>query len=443
MSKKTKRHVKKVASEKKVPRISVMEQQKKRRSKLYAMISVVVGIVVIAAIVIGAIISGNSGKPDSELVDGHFAQKEGFFEMSIPKDWSMKTSLVETAPYGLENCQYPYLFLPPTAPKPTENAEGSETTIPEISKTNIICAVFTPGAKKEDIEKFLTGQNMIAEQDIVQYFGSKGKLEGLKLEKANAWVFGEKPLKVLTSGSAAAYIEGESFTAYMHGKFEDEASRKQILDAFKSIVTKNVEPANLKEYTDKFGYATIPTPEGWKCDLSSDALQVHQIFKDYGALFYPAGSKNKLEMSPEDLKNRMQENDGKKIEGEITTGITFTMPFRDYLAAYIIDPKTNPAAFNKALADFFVGFKMNSIENPYEWIKKTAVEKGTQMEKCQGKYFINDPIQIMNVKPEKSIFGVIESKDGMVVLMGGWTNDGVKDIIIDTINKITAAPKGK
>lgn len=442
MPKKTKRHIKRDTTDKKVPRISVMEQQKKRRSKLYLWLSVGATALIVVALVIGAIVGGGSKAPDSELANNHFKQKDGYFEMDVPGGWTMNTSLVDTAPYGLENCQAPYLFKPADAIKNTEKTGDSATDIAGISPNNILCAVFTKDAKVEDIEKFLTGQNIISEQNIVQFFESKGKLMGTKIENANAWLFGDKPIKELTSGSIVAYIQGDNFTAYLHGKFDSEKTRDEIIKSFKSIKSTIVEQVNLTEYKDMFGYVTVPTPDGWKCDVSSDVLPMHQLIRDYGALFYPAGAQTKFQLTPQDLKNKLETKDGKKIDGEVLSGISLSMPMRDFLAVYVIDPKTNPVAFDNSLEQMMVGFGLNKIKHPYDWIKENA-QKGTAMEKCQGKYFINDPIQIMQVKPVKSIFGLIEAKDGNVVIMGGWTNDGIKKIIIDTLNKITAAPKSK
>ncbi len=442
MPKKTKRHIKREPVSKKIPRISVMEQQKKRRSKLYLWLSVGATALIVIAITIGALVANRPKAPESELIGNHFKQKTGYFEMDTPKDWIMQNTLAATAPYGLENCQYPYLFKPAneTADKPASG--DSATVTADLAPNNILCAVFTKDAKADDIEKFLLGQNIIAETNLVEFFSSKGKVMGTKIENVKGWIFGDKPMKELVAGSVVAYIEGNDFTAYLHGKFDSDANRDEIIKSFKSIKTNEVEPANLTEFKDMFGYVTVPTPEGWKCDVSSDVLQIHQIVKDYGAIFYPAGENKRMQFSPEQLKTMMEGKEGKKIEGEVSMSTSFSMPLSNYLAVYIIDPKTNPAAFDNALEQFVVGFGMNGIKNPYDWIKENA-KKGTSMEKSQGKYFINDPIQIMQVKPVNSIFGLIESKDGNVVLMGGWTNDGIKKIIIDTINKITAAPKSK
>lgn len=441
MPKKTKRHIKRDSTDKKVPRISVMEQQKKRRSKLYLWLSVGATAVIVVALIIGAIVGGGSKAPDSELANNHFKQKDGYFEMDVPGGWIMNTSLVDTAPYGLENCQAPYLFKPVDAVKNTEKTGDSATNIVGISPNNILCAVFTKDAKVEDIEKFLTGQNIISEQNIVQFFESKGKLMGTKIENANAWLFGDKPMKELTSGSIVAYIQGESFTAYLHGRFDSEATREAIIKSFKSIQSKEVEPANLAEYADPLGFVKIPTPEGWKLDTTTDTLRMHQIIQDAGAIFYPAGSNNKMNLTPEDIQNRLTK-DGKKIDGTVQGGISLPMPLRDYLSVYVLDKDTSAETMNGVFKNF-IGFGLNNIEKPYTWIVDSLKDKGTAMESCSGKYFIGEPIQIMGLKPVKSLFGIIEAKDGKVLLMGGWTNDGIKKIIIDTLNKITAAPKSK
>lgn len=442
MPKKTKRHIKREPVAKKVPRISVMEQQKKRRSKLYLWLSVGATALIVVALVIGAIVGGGSKAPDSELVGNHFKQKDGYFEMDVPGNWIMKTSLVDTAPYGLENCQAPYLFKPEDAVKNTEKTGDSATDVAGISPNNILCAVFTKDAKIDDIQKFLTGQNIIAEDDLVQFFSSKGKVMGTKIENANAWLFGDKPMKELTSGSVVAYVEGNEFTAYIHGKFDNDKTRDEIIKSFKTIHSKDVEPANLPEYTDPLGFVNIPTPEGWKLDTTSDSLRMHQIVQNAGAIFYPSGTTSKMNFSPEDIQNKLTTKDGKKIEGTVQGGFSLPMPLRDYLAVYVLDKGTKPETMNGILANF-IGFGSNKIDKPFNWIESSVMDKGIAMEKCQGRYFISDPVQIMTVKPKNSVFGIIEAKDGKVLLMGGWTNDGIKKIIIDTINKITAAPKSK
>lgn len=441
MPKKTKRHIKREPVAKKVPRISVMEQQKKRRSKLYLWLSVGATALIVVALVIGAIVGGGSKAPDSELVNNHFKQKDGYFEMDVPSNWIMKTSLVDTAPYGLENCQAPYLFKPADAVKNTEKTGDSATDIAGLSPNNILCAVFTKDAKIDDIQKFLTGQNIIAEDDLVQFFSSKGKVMGTKIENANAWLFGDKPMKGLVAGSAVAYIEGNDFTAYLHGKFDSDANRDEIIKSFKTIQSKDVEPANLTEYTDPLGFVKIPTPEGWKLDTTSDTLRMHQIVQDAGAIFYPAGSNNKMNLTPEDIQNKLAK-DGKKIDGTVQGGISLPMPLRDYLSVYVLDKDTSAETMNGVFKNF-IGFGLNNIEKPFTWIVDSLKDKGITMESCSGSYFIAEPVQIMGLKPVKSLFGIIEAKDGKVLLMGGWTNDGIKKIIIDTINKITAAPKSK
>ncbi|MBP7732725.1 MAG: hypothetical protein KA140_03050 [Caldisericia bacterium] len=435
MAKKSKRNVVKTDTGKKVPRVSVMEKQKKDRQRLYTFLSLGAIVLLAAGIAIGAILGGGNKteEPLSELVNGHFAQKDGYFEMDAPKGWIVETTLEDIAPYGADNTLQTYVFRPGDyEPFNGTNVGGAKVASP--SPNNIICAIAHDTVSKDDIEKYLTAQNVIDHKDIVAYLNDNAKQVGEKIKDAYGWILGQKKEDGITQGSYIAFVESKDIKIYISSKFDSEENSKAVLDALKSI--KSTDPESIQSYIDNNKIVTIGKPEGWKIDITSQTMQMHQIPQGLGAMIYPAGTKTMQEMTPAQLNESVKKQQGKDI-GEVVSGLTIPQPLIDYMAVYSIDKTVDPAVLNQSFSGM-IGFGENGITNPYTWILDNIKNKGLSLAGCSGKYFIAEkPIKIMQQKPMGNLFSVIENEKGKVLVMAGWTNDGIQKIIIDTLNKIT------
>jgi hypothetical protein len=435
MAKKSKKHVKKVAVEKKTPRISMMEKQKKERQKLYWIISLVGVAILTVGIIIGSILGNKPAAPVSELENGHFAQADGYFEMDVPKGWMMEKALQDIAPYGMDKAQNPYVFRPANFQASQQNESGAVTVIP--SPNNILCAVFTSSAKTDQIETYLTNQNVIDEKDIVKFVTESAPLVGRKLKNIYGWILGEKPEQKVMTGSYVVYAKTGDVTIYITAKYTDDNVKKEILASLESL--KAPIPDIIDAYNDNLGIASIKCPEGWKVDISGDTLNLHIIPPGLGAMIYPKGTKTLHDMTAQEVNENLKKNQNSdsKPMGEVTSGLSIPTPLRDYIAIYSIEKGTDPSILDNSFNNGIIGFNLNKIDKPYSWILDTINKKGLSMANCPGKYFISDnPIQIMQVKPEKTLFGTIDGANGKLLIMAGWTNDGVRKIIIDALDNI-------
>lgn len=444
MAKKSKKNVVKTDTGKKVPRVSVMEKQKKDRQRLYMFLSLGAVILLAAGIAIGAILGGGNKteEPKGELINGHFTQKDGYLEMDAPTGWIVETALEDIAPYGADNTLQTYVFRPGDYQPLKGTDSGAKVASP--SPNNIVCAIAQKTTKKDLIDKYLTAQNIIDQKDIVAYLDNGAESKGEKIKNAYGWILGQKKEDGLTAGSLVAFIQTKDVKIYVTSKFDSEENRKAVLDALKSI--KSQDPESIDSYIDNNKIATINKPEGWKIDITSQTLQMHQIPQGLGAMIYPAGTKTIQEMTPtqvnEELKKQQGNNKSNPV-GEVISGLSFPMPLVDYMAVYSIDNKVDPAVMNQRFFSM-LGFSENNIKAPYTWMLDNINKKGLSMANSPtGKYYISDmPIKIMQAKPEGSLFAVVEGEKGKVLIMAGWTNDGIKKIIIDTLNKITPASAG-
>jgi hypothetical protein len=435
MPKKSKKHVVRKETGKKVPRMSVMEKEKKDRQKLYTFISIGAVLLLAIGITIGAIMGGSKTEaPKAELDNGHFTQKDGSFEMDPPKGWAVDSDQVAMAPYGVDNTLKAYVFRPGDYQAISESTKAANP-----SPNNIICGIAPNDVKADVVDNFIRVQNVIDQADIAKYLDTKAPLLGEKIKDSMGWVLDEQKDKNVTKGSFVAIVKTKDSKIYFTAKFTDEATRKEILAALKSI--KSQIPESLESYTDINGIATIPRPDGWKIDTTGQSLAMHQIPPDLGAMIYPSGTKTEQQMTPaqvNDQLSKQKDKDGKPI-GTVTSGLSIPTPLVDYMAIYSIDKTVSPDDLNKRF-DNFIGFSKNSITNSYSWILETIKTKGLSMASCEGKYFISEkPIFIMQAVPAGTLFAVIENPKGKLLIMAGWTNDGIKKIIIDTLNKIKSA----
>lgn len=443
MPKKSKRHVVKPKTDttKKVPRISVMEKEKKNRQKLYTFISIGAVILLAVGIAIGAILGGSKTEaPKAELDNGHFTQKDGYFEMDPPKGWAVDSELADIAPYGVDNTLKAYVFRPGDYEAVKSSQAGN---VASPSPNNIICAIAPKEISADVVEKFITAQNVIDQKDIVGFLDKQGPLVGLKMKDSMGWVLGSIQEKSVTKGSFVAIIKSEGYKVYVTSKFTDDKYAKDIEAALKSIKCK--QPETFDSYTDVNGVATITKPDGWKIDTSSESLSIHLIPQGLGAMIYPSGSKTQQQLTPEELNKRLKEqqaanpNDKDKQMGTITSGFSIPTPLLDYMAVYSVDKELTAATFDNVFVKF-VGFGLNKVDKPYTWILDNIKSKGLTLANSKGKYFISDfPISIMAAKPAGNLFAIVESDKGKMLVMAGWTNDGIKKMIIDTLNKIKSA----
>lgn len=446
MPKKSKRHVVRKETGRKVPRISVMEKEKKNRQKLYTYVSIGAVLLLAIGIAIGAILGGSKSEaPKAEFEKGHFTQKDGYFEMDPPKDWAVDTELADIAPYGIDNTLKAYVFRPGDY-NAISNTDAGAVATP--SPDNIICAIAPKEISADVVEKFLTAQNVIDQKDIVGFLDKQGPLVGMKMKDSMGWILGQTQDKTVTQGSFVAIIKSEGFKVYMTAKYTDEKKAKEIEAALKTVKAKL--PEILDAYTDVNGVATIAKPAGWKIDTSSESLSIHLIPQGLGAMIYPSGSKTQQQMTPEELNKRLYEqqkanpNDKDKPLGTVTSGFSIPTPLLDYMAVYSVDKELTEATFDNVFKKF-VGFGLNKVEKPYTWMLENLKAKGLSLADSKGKYFISDfPVSIMAAKPAGNLFALVENQKGKVLIMAGWTNDGIKKIIIDTLNKIKSAdPAGK
>lgn len=443
MAKKSKRHVVKTDIGKKVPRISVMEKQKKDRQKLYMFLSLGAIVLLAAGIAIGAILGGGNKteEPKSELIDGHFAQKDGYFEMDAPRGWVLETALEDIAPYGADNTLQTYVFRPGDYEQFSGASVGG-AKVASPSPNNIICAIAHDTVSKDVIEKYLTAQNVIDHKDIVAYLNDDAKKLGEKIKDAYGWILGQKKEDRITQGSYVAFVESRNVKIYISSKFDSEENEKIVLASLKSI--KSQDPDNIESYIDNNNIVMIGKPEGWKIDVTSQTMQMHQIPQGLGAMVYPAGTKTMQDMTPAQVNESVKKQQGNDNSmGEVVSGLSIPTPLIDYMAVYSIDKTVDPAVLNQSFSGM-IGFGENGITNPYTWILDNIKNKGLSLASCSGKYFIADkPIKIMQQKPMGSLFSVIENEKGKVLIMAGWTNDGIQKIIIDTLNKITPASEAE
>ncbi|NTU61066.1 MAG: hypothetical protein HGA95_01860, partial [Caldiserica bacterium] len=315
--------------------------------------------------------------------------------------------------------------------------EGAKVASP--SPNNIICSIAQNNTGKDVIDKYLTAQNVIDQKDIVAYLDKNAKLVGEKIKGARGWILGQKKEDGVMQGSFVAFIESKEVKIYVTAKFDSEENQKVILSALKSIVSP--ESDNLESYTDTNNIATISKPEGWKIDISSQTLQMHQVLQNFGAMIYPSGTRTTQELTPSEVNEAVKKQQGNNKDnpiGEVVSGVSIPMPLIDYMAVYSIDKNVDPKALDQRFSGM-IGFTENGINDPYTWVLDTINKKGLSMANCPGKYFISDkPIYIMQAKPAGTLFAVVEGEMGKVLIMAGWTNDGIKKIIIDTLNKITS-----
>ena len=441
MPKKTKKHVIKPTGEKKVPRISVMEKEKKGRQKLYLFLSIGAVIVLGAGIAIGAILGGGNKAPQekTEIDNGHFTQVDGYFEMDVPKAWGFYNTAATAAPYGMDKVPHPYAFFPTSFKSTEQKSDGTTTANP--SPNNILFTIVPKDYSTAEVENFLTDQNVLADPKIVEYLRKSAQVHGRQLKSCpSGWVLGEKPEQKVTSGSFVGYIKTAETEIFFTSKYTDKENQEEILKSLDSL--KVAKPASLDAYTGHDGSFTIPRPEGWVIDTESQTLMVHRVNVGQGAVFYPEGTKTTYSMSPEEIQATMEKSGQNDNGKQVVSSASFPVPLYTYMAVY--DLGKNPDA--KSLNAMFlgmIGFQQDlGVSNAYDWMVENIAKKGLSMANCPGKYFISEkPVKIMQVKPKQSLFATIETKSGTVLIMAGWTNDQNQKAIIDTLNKIKLTAK--
>lgn len=441
MSKKSKKHVVKPTGEKKVPRISVMEKEKKGRQRLYLFLSLGTIVAVCVGIVIGIFLgAGNkTTQVKSEIDNGHFTQVDGYFEMDIPHAWGVYNTAETAAPYGMDKVPHPYAFFPTSFKSLEQNSDGSSIAKP--SPNNLLFTIVPKDYSTEEVENFLTDQNVLANPKIVEYLRKSAQLDGRLLKSCSSgWVLGEKPEQKVTSGSFVGYIKTADTEIFFTSKYTDKDNKEAILKSLDSL--KVEKPVSLDEYTGVDGSFTIPRPEGWVIDTDSQTLMVHRVAAGQGAVFYPEGTKTTYSMTPEEIQKTMEKsgenNDGKQV----VSSASFPVPLYTYMAVYDLGKNPDANSLN-AMFRAMIGFQQDlGVNNAYDWIVENIAKKGLSMANCPGKYFISEkPVKIMQVKPKQSLFATFETKDGTVLIMAGWTNDQNQKAIIDTLNQIKLTAK--